>query len=156
MSSFFLSLLIVSNSYAKDFDGRFAIGLDHILGDQPALSARYALPMPNDVMEGQIDGIFGFSTHPSEPTQLVMGSRFLYGVIIEDNMNVMATGGFAFLLLDGSPAARFQPGVELQFSLMGLDNLTFGSAAVVNFDLGSGNTKLGVTGNLLGSVHYWF
>ena len=71
-------------------------------------------------------------------------------------MNVMATGGFAFLLLDGSPAVRFQPGIEFQFSLMGLDNLTFGSTAVVNFDLGSGNTKLGVTGNLLGSVHYWF
>ena len=156
MSPYLLSCFLLSTSHAKDFDGRFAIGLDNILGDQPALSARYALPMPNDIMEGQIDAILGFSTHPSEPNQMVMGSRFLYGVIIEDNMNVMGTGGFAFLLLDGSPAVRFQPGIEFQFSLMGLDNLTFGSTAVVNFDLGSGNTKLGVTGNLLGSVHYWF
>ena len=99
MTSTLLSLILLSSAHAKDFDGRFAFGLNNVLGDTPSISARYALPMPDDIMEGQIEGVYGFATHPSEPTQFVLGSRFLYGIIIEDNMNVLASGGFAFLMI---------------------------------------------------------
>ncbi len=147
-------LLFQTSAQAKDLDNKLGVGLDTWLSDTPALSARYALKMPG-VREAQIEGILGFSTDPSSPNQFSIGVRALYSVVVEDHMNLNLTGGLAGLNKDGTGALRIQPGLEAQFFLWGLDNLSFNAGVGANFDIGAGNTQTKITGSVLAGFHYW-
>ena len=148
---------LLSSAFAKDLDGRIAVGLNQSAGDIPALSARFALPLPQKALEVQVGAVVGFNTDPNTITPaFVLGLRGLYGLIVEDNMNIMAGGTLAYISDNGSPTVRLQPSIESQFFLMGLDNLSFAPSIGLNFDMGPANSKVSVGGNFLGSIHYWF
>jgi hypothetical protein len=150
------ALLLSSTAFAKDMDGRYAVGINTWLGDTPTLSARFAIPMPKEIIETQAEAVFGFSTSPASPNQLVAGGRLLYGVVVEDNMNVLAGGGMAFMMTNGTATLRLQPAVEVQYFLMGLDNLSLTAGGGANLDIGKGNSKAEIDATAMGGVHYWF
>ena len=147
---------LLSTAFAKDLDGRYAVGMNSWFGPTPSVSARYAVPMPKNVMETQIEINFGFATDPASASNLNLGARGLYAIVVEDNMNLMIGGGAGFLMLNGTPALRLQPSMEIQYFLLGLDNLSFTTGAGINLDMGPGNNAVGVTGQVLGGFHYWF
>ena len=151
-----LVLTFLSTASAKDLDKRIGVGLDNWLSDSVSISARYGLPLPNNLYEAQLEGLLGFSTSPTNPNKFLIGARALYAVVVEDNKNLLITGALAGMNIDGLAALRLQPGLEAQFFLMGLDNLSLSAGMGVNFDLGTGNTKVELSGSALGGFHYWF
>lgn len=151
-------LFLLSNLYAKDLDNRIGVGINQTLGTIPTISVRYGIPMPDKVMEVQAGVFFGLDTAPAIPTSPIIniGLQGSYGLIVEDNMNVLAGGSLAFVNKDGDPTFRMTPMLEAQFFLMGLDNLSLGSTLGLNIDLGTTGSQIVMGGNVLGSVHYWF
>ena len=150
------ALLLSPTADAKDMDGRYAVGINTWIGETPTLSARFAVPMPEEIIETQAEVALGFSTSPSSPNQFVFGGRALYGLVVEDNMNVMGGGGVSFMMTNGTATLRMQPAIEFQYFLMGLDNLSLTAGGGVNLDIGKGNSKAEVAATVLGGVHYWF
>lgn len=152
----FLLKLIVSAVEAKDLDTRLGVGVNNWFASQPSLSVRYALPLPAEQQETQVEAVLGFSTDPSSPSALTIGGRAVYAVVVEDNLNVFAGGGAGFLMLNGTGALRLQPAMEFQYFFMGLDNLSFSAGVGMNIDIGKGNNKLELSSSMLGGLHYWF
>ena len=151
-------IFLFSSLFAKDLDNRLGVGINQTLGTIPTLSVRYGVPMPEKVMELQAEAFIGFDTSPVSQIQPILniGIKGSYGIIVEDNLNILAGGALAFVDKDGDPTFRMLPSLEAQFFLMGLDNLSFGSTVGLNIDLGQTNSQIQVGGNMLGSVHYWF
>ena len=151
-------LIFLSSVFAKDLDNRLGVGINQTLGTVPTLSVRYGIPMPEKSMEVQAEIFVGFDTAPSTQIQPILniGIKGVYGIIVEDNLNILAGGALAFVDKDGDPTFRMLPSLEAQFFLMGLDNLSFGSTVGLNVDLGQTQSQIQVGGNILGSVHYWF
>lgn len=148
---------LLSSAFAKDLDGRIAVGLNQSVGEIPSLSARFAIPLSQKALEVQVGAIVGFDTDPSNISPgFVFGLRGFYGLIVEDNMNILAGGCIAYISDNGSPTVRLQPSLESQVFLMGLDNLSLAPSIGLNIDFGNGNTKFSVGGSFMGSVHYWF
>ena len=154
MNVFFL--LMMSNVEAKDLDTRVGVGVNNWFASQPSVSIRYALPLPVEQQETQVEAVLGFSTDPSSPSALTIGGRALYAVVVEDNLNVFAGGGAGFLMLNGTGALRLQPAMEFQYFFMGLDNLSFTAGVGMNIDVGKGNNKVELSSSMLGGLHYWF
>ena len=150
----FFSLLPIT--FAKELDNRIGVGIDSWLSDIPAISVRYGVPLPKDILEVQAEGLFGFNTDPSQPNNLLVGMRGLYAVVVEDNLNVYGTAAIAGLMIDGTGAFRFQPGMELQYFPLGTGNLSISAGIGLNLDLGVGNTRSYFSGSALGGCHYWF
>ena len=143
--------------HAKDLDGRLGVGVNQILGQNSSISVRFAVPMPKEVMEVQAEAFLGIDTDPDSPhAQSLFGVRGVYGIIVEDNMNILGGASLAYLDSDGSPTFRIQPSLEAQFFLMGLDNLSFSSTVGMEIDFGKGSSQFQIGGNLIGSMHYWF
>ena len=152
-----LLTILLSSAFAKDLDGRIAVGLNQSVGEIPALSSRFAIPLPQEALEVQVGAIVGFDTDPNAISpSFVFGLRGFYGLIVEDNMNILAGGCLAYISDNGSPTVRLQPSLEAQFFLMGLDNLSLAPSIGINADIGAGNSKFSVGGSFMGSVHYWF
>ena len=151
-------LFLASTSlFAKDLDGRLGVGVNQILGQNSNISVRFAVPMPKEVMEVQAEVYLGIDTDPNTPyAASIFGLRGVYGIIVEDNMNILGGGAIAYLNSDGSPTFRIQPSIEAQFFLMGLDNLSFSSTIGMEIDFGKGSGQFQLGGNLIGSMHYWF
>ena len=151
-------LFLLSNLFAKNLDNRIGLGINQTLGTIPTFSVRYGIPMPEEVMEVQVGLFFGLDTAPAIPTYPLfnIGVQGNYGLIVEDNMNILAGGAIAYVNKDGDPTFRMTPLLEAQFFLMGLDNLSFGSTIGINIDLGTTGSQIVIGGNVLGSVHYWF
>lgn len=141
---------------AKDLGNRIGVGMQTQLGAVPALSVRYGLPMPNPAINIQVEGDFGLYSAQSEPTALVLGGRALYAVVVEDNMNLYAYGGAAYLDEGGASTFRLQPGLEIQAFPFGLENLGLTAGTGLNIDLGGGQTGLSTLGSVLAGFHYWF
>ena len=152
-----LLFLASSTLFAKDLDGRLGVGVNQILGQHSAVSVRFAIPMPEKVMEVQSEIMFGVDTDPNTPhAATIFGVRGAYGIIVEDNLNIMGGAALCYLNLDGSPTFRVQPSLEAQFFLLGLENLSLASSVGMEFDFGRGSTQFQLGGNLVASIHYWF
>ena len=151
-------LFLLSSVFAKDLDNRLGVGINQTLGTVPTLSVRYGVPMPEKVMEVQAEVFIGFDTAPRTQIQPILniGVKGSYGIIVEDNLNILAGGALAFVDKDGDPTFRMLPSLEAQFFLMGLDNLSLGSTIGLNIDLGQTHSQIQVGGNVLGAIHYWF
>ena len=149
---------LVSSLWAKDLDGRIGVGVNQTLGTIPTLSVRFGVPTSTKVMEIQAEVFLGFDSSPANQTTpaLNIGIKGGYGLIVEDNMNIMAGGAMAYVSKDGDPTFRMVPSLEAQFFFQGLDNLSLGSTIGMNIDIGSTKSQVQVGGNILGSVHYWF
>ena len=154
------TLLFLSNTaHAKDLDGSIGVGLNNWFGDIPALSIRYAAPRPGEDQkqwELQAEGFFGFAIDPSERTSALAGMRILSGVVVEDNLNVLAGAGTGVVVINETMALRLQPAVEVQYFLFGLEYLSFNTGLGLDITLGSGENGAKTSGTVLGGFHYWF
>ncbi|MEL6344021.1 MAG: hypothetical protein AAFV53_12955 [Myxococcota bacterium] len=148
--------LFSSTASAKDLGNRLGIGVQTQLDEVPAASIRYGLPTANPARNIQIEGDFGVRIRQGDPTRLVAGGRLLYALVVEDNMNLYAYGGGAYIDEGGASIVRIQPGVEAQAFPFGLENLGVTAGVGVNLDLGGGETGVETVGSVIAGVHYWF
>lgn len=149
-----LLLTALSGAEAKDLGNRIGVGFNNQLGSIPALSARYGLPTSNPAVNIQVEADLGLST-AGETSQLLVGGRALYAVVVEDNMNLYAAAGGALSAIDDATSVRIQPGLELQVFPFGLENLGLNAGFGLNLDLGSAG-GIATHGALLTGAHYWF
>ena len=149
-----LLLTAMNTAQAKDLGNRFGVGFNTQLGDIPALSVRYGLPTANPAINLQVEADLGLLTTP-DSTQVLVGGRALYAVVVEDNMNLYGFAGGALSAIDGSSVIRIQPGLELQAFPFGLENIGINAGFGLNLDLGSASS-VSTTGTLLAGAHYWF
>ena len=149
----------MSTVQAKDLsDSPLGIGVNTWYNsDIPALSVRYILPFSSNP-NGQfhIEGLVGTSIHPSTRTQSFVAGRILSAVVIEDNLNVLAGAGVGLGWINKTSVLQFQPALETQYFLFGLDYLSFESGVGLDIVLGSGENTFQTTGKILGGFHYWF
>jgi hypothetical protein len=154
------TILFLSNTAsAKDLDGRIGVGINTWFGDIPAISVRYSAPTMGDVpqkWELQAEGLFGYAIDPSERTSALAGVRILSGVVVEDNLNLMAGAGAGFVIINETLALRIQPAMEIQYFLFGLEFLSFNAGLGMDVTLGSGENGSKTSGAVLGGFHYWF
>lgn len=150
-----LSLALSRPATAKDLRGRLGVGFNNQFGQLSALSVRYGLPMPDPVINVQVEGAFGFAQVDGQDGSYFGGGRLLYGVVAEDNMNVYLGGG-AGMLTDGSyQALRMQATMGAQFFLFGLENLGFLTEWGVDVDVGD-VSGAATTASMGVGAHYWF
>lgn len=142
---------------AKDLNGRFGVGFSQSFNGTTALSLRYGLPLNDPAVNVQLEGFGGFDFNNQGSNRLVVGGRALYGVVVEDNMNLYAAAGAGILTsqADNTSSIRLQPAMGAEFFLFGLENLGFMTEWGLNVDLGS-DTGLSTTANAGIGVHYWF
>ena len=152
-------LFLSSTAQAKDLDGSIGVGINTWFGEIPTLSARYAAPLPGDSQrpwELQVEGLFGFSVDPSTRTSALAGLRILSGVVVEDNMNLLAGAGAGIAIINETTALRLQPSLEVQYFLFGLEFLSFNAGLGLDLTLGNGENGAQTSGAVLGGFHYWF
>jgi len=154
------TLLFLSHTaHAKDLDGSIGVGLNNWFGDIPAISVRYGIPVTTNSTkqwELQAEGLFGFAIDPSERTSALAGMRILTGVVVEDNLNVMAGAGTGVVIINETMALKLQPALEAQYFLFGLEFLSFNAGLGLDITLGSGENSASTSGAVLGGFHYWF
>lgn len=151
------ALLLPGTAHAKDLSGRVGVGFLHSFGDQSALSVRYTLPLGDPAVIVQLEGFGGFAANTDSSGWLIAGGRGLYGLVVEDNMNLYVAAG-AGLLTDQvtrQQAVRIQPTMSAEFFLFGLENLGFTTEWGLNLDLGDA-TGVSTTATAGVGVHYWF
>lgn len=151
-----LVALLPLTAQAKDLRNRWGIGFNQHFGGQSALSVRYGLPMPDPAMNAQLEAFGGFQTGSlTNPPWLVVGGRFLYGFVAEDNLNLYGIAGGGLLSQSNATMARVQPALGVEFFLFGLENLGFQTEWGVNIDVGN-PTGVATTASAAVGVHYWF
>ena len=162
MFGLFLAGILSGQAHAKDMDGRLGVGVNQWFGSMPAISARYGIPLRkinkniSSDLEIQTELCFGFSTDPTEPNELLFSGRFLYGMVVEDNMNLMAGGGLGVLRIDDFSVLRLQPGIEAQIFPLGTPNLSINAGFGLNLDIGGTEDRTGTAGSALAGFQYWF
>jgi hypothetical protein len=153
---------ILTQAHAKDLDeNTVGVGVNNWYHeDIPAFSVRTTLPLSQESEShlGQLhlEGLVGFSSDPSTRTQAFLAGRVLTAVIVEDNLNVLAGTGAGFGWVNQTAVLQFQPALEVQYFLFGLEYLSFESGVGMDITLGSGENSIRTSGKLLGGFHYWF
>ena len=145
---------------ARALHDRVGLGFD-AGGAFPALSARYGLPMPSDVMNLLVELDAGFATGTEQYLETTtggfsVGGRLLYGLVAEDNLHLYGSAGAWLVSLGGDARLRLQPAIETEFFLFGLENLGFAASFGIAVDLGtpSGVATFGTAPGL--GLHYYF
>ena len=145
-----------SSVFAKDLSGRVAVGVDQTIARTPALSVRFGLPSEEPTRQIQFQGSLAIDAQRDQDnTEFFVGGRVLYGVVIEDQLNLYLGTGLGGLNTPDGMTFRVQPGVSIDAFLFGLENLGFNTGLGLNIDIGQ-TTGIGTTGAILGGVHYWF
>ncbi len=153
---------ILTQAHAKDLSKTtLGIGVNNWYHqDIPALSIRTTMPLSSQDSSslGQLhlEGLVGLSTHPSTRTQAFLGGRVLSAVVVEDNLNLLAGAGAGFGWVNQTAVLQFQPALEAQYFLFGLEYLSFESGVGLDISLGAGENSVQTSGKLLGGFHYWF
>lgn len=150
-----VALLAPSDAHAKDLRNRIGAGYNAWFGQVNALSVRYGLPTGDPAVNIQVEGNLGLDADNSSSDDFFAGGRLLYGVVVEDNMNLSLGAGAGYIASGGRGRLRLQPSATVDFFLFGLENLGFSSGVGLNLDLGS-PTGVSTTGAVLGGLHYWF
>ena len=152
----------LTQAHAKDLsETTVGVGVNNWYNnDIPALSVRTVLPLSSQSESslGQlhVEGLMGLSTDPSSRTKTFVAGRVLTAVVVEDNLNVLAGGGAGFGWVNQSAVLQFQPALEVQYFLFGLEYLSFESGVGMDISLGAGENSARTSGKLLGGFHYWF
>ena len=149
----------LTQAHAKDLsETTVGVGVNNWYNnDVPALSLRYSLPFySNPNGQFHIEGLVGLSVDPSTRSQSFVAGRILSAVVIEDNMNLLAGGGVGIGWQNKTAVMQFQPALEAQYFLFGLDYLSFESGVGLDITLGSGENAIATSGKILGGFHYWF
>jgi len=152
----------LTQAHAKDLsETTVGVGVNNWYNnDIPALSVRTVLPLSsqNESSLGQlhVEGLMGLSTDPSSRTKTFVAGRVLTAVVVEDNLNVLAGAGAGFGWVNQSAVLQFQPALEVQYFLFGLEYLSFESGVGIDISLGAGENSVRTSGKLLGGFHYWF
>ena len=133
-----------NTALAKDLRNRVGVGFTTDAGIAPALGVRYVLPSGDPAINIQGEVLFGKSSAGS-------GARLHYGIVAEDNMNLSAVTGVVMTWENGGQVLRLQPGLNADFFLFGLDNLSLTTGWGI--DLGA---ELTTWGTVLGGANYWF
>lgn len=149
-----LLLLIAAPASAKDLNGRLGVGASAQLTGGSALSVRYGLPLGNPLVNLMVEADVGVDAGPTA-TALAAGGRVLYGVVAEDNMNLLVGAGAAYVTdgLDGH--VRVQPSLGAEFFLFGLENLGFDAEIGLDVDVGA-SSRVTVRGAPGVGFHYYF
>ena len=152
------ALLAAPAANAKDLRNRFGVGFNNQFGHAASLSARYGLPMPDQVINLQVEILAGVDVASGSDTtdSISAGARVLYGLVAEDNMNLYAAAGLGWVSTGDSSALRVQPGLSAQFFLFGLENLGFSADWGLNLDLGSPMAVSSFTSVPGMGLHYYF
>ncbi len=152
------TLLLAPSAHAKDLRNRAGLGFNNQLGTYPALSFRYGLPMPDPVINAQVELLAGFNTDGDDLTVdgACAGARLLYGIVAEDNMNAYAAAGVGWVSANDTGNLRLQPGLGVQFFLFGLENLGFSAEWGLSFDLGTDARAASFTSAPGAGLHYYF
>lgn len=143
---------------AKDLRKRFGVGFTEQVGGFPSIAVRYGLPMPNEVMNLQVELAAGFFADGDDTTTdgVSAGGRLLYALVAEDNMNLYAEAGLGWNSVAGDNALRVQPGLGVQFFFFGLENLGFSADWGICIDLGK-PTGVATWSSAPGlGLHYYF
>ena len=152
----------LTQAHAKDLsETTVGVGVNNWYNnDIPALSVRTVLPLSSqsEASLGQlhVEGLMGLSTDPSSRTKTFVAGRVLTAVVVEDNLNVLAGAGAGFGWVNQSAVLQFQPALEVQYFLFGLEYLSFESGVGMDISLGAGENSARTSGKLLGGFHYWF
>ena len=152
----------LTQAHAKDLsETTLGVGVNNWYNnDIPALSVRTVLPLSSQSESslGQlhVEGLIGLSTAPSSRTQTFVAGRVLTAVVVEDNLNVLAGAGAGFGWVNQSAVLQFQPALEIQYFLFGLEYLSFESGVGMDISLGAGENSARTSGTVLGGFHYWF
>lgn len=152
----------LTQAHAKDLsETTVGVGVNNWYNnDIPALSVRTVLPLSSQSESslGQlhVEGLMGLSTDPSSRTKTFVAGRVLTAVVVEDNLNVLAGAGAGFGWVNQSAVLQFQPALEVQYFLFGLEYLSFESGVGMDISLGAGENSARTSGKLLGGFHYWF
>ena len=145
-----------SSVFAKDLSGQIAVGVDQTIARTPAISIRYGLPSDDPVRQLQFQAALAIDAQRDQDNlELFVGGRVLYGVVIEDQLNLYLGTALGGLNTPDGMTFRVQPCVSIDAFLFGLENLGFNTGLGLNIDIGQ-TTGIGTTGAILGGVHYWF
>ena len=153
---------ILTQAHAKDLsETTVGVGVNNWYHeDIPALSVRTMLPLSSESESslGQlhVEGLLGFDSDPSSRTKTFLAGRVLTAVVVEDNLNVLAGAGAGFGWVNQTAVLQFQPALEVQYFLFGLEYLSFESGVGLDISLGAGENSARTSGKLLGGFHYWF
>lgn len=153
---------ILTQAHAKDLsDTTVGVGVNNWYHESiPALSVRTMLPLSSQSESslGQlhVEGLLGFDSDPSSRTKTFLAGRVLTAVVVEDNLNVLAGAGAGFGWVNQTAVLQFQPALEIQYFLFGLEYLSFESGVGLDISLGAGENSVSTSGKLLGGFHYWF
>jgi hypothetical protein len=152
------ALLAAPAVQAKDLRNRVGVGFNNQFGQAASLSARYGLPMPDQVINLQLEVLAGVDiASGSDTTDAVSaGARLLYGLVAEDNMNLYAAAGLGWVSYGETSAVRVQPGLSAQFFLFGLENLGFSADWGLSIDLGNPVALSSFTSAPGMGLHYYF
>ncbi|MFH1464566.1 MAG: hypothetical protein ABIO70_09270 [Pseudomonadota bacterium] len=151
-------LLAAPAAQAKDLRNRFGVGFTEQIGGFPSIALRYGLPMPNEVMNLQVELAAGFLADGDATTTdgVSGGARLLYALVAEDNMNLYAEAGLGWNSIEGANALRIQPGLGVQFFFFGLENLGISADWGICIDLGK-PTGIATWSSAPGlGLHYYF
>ncbi len=150
---------------AKDLAKRVGLGYNsqiEVLGDEDfqiaGPSVKYALSS-----EMVLQGVFGFINYSNgqDLSALVIGGKFLYNIIQENNMNFYAGGGFGVINVSN---AASETGIIVigcvgeEFFFSGLPNLGFAAEMGLAIEsIGDLGTYVGTYGGFLNlGIHYYF
>jgi hypothetical protein len=149
--------LFPQSAHAKDLRTRVGVGFDQQFGQLSAFSIRYGLPNENPAINIQLEGDFGFSQYKDLGDERIFGGgKLLYGVVVEDNLNLYLGAGGGFMGDGAASVVRIQPLSSVDFFLFGLENLGITTGIGLNIDVGDGGSGVAFTGAANAGVHYWF
>jgi hypothetical protein len=139
MSPIALALLLTSGpAWGKDLQGRIGVGFQAGLDDRVALAVRYGLPMGRDDLNLLVELHAGVDFQGTVDDGWGVGIRGLYAVVIEDNLNLYAAVGVAWVTTDGTGVVRLQPAAAAEWFAFGVENLGITVQWGLAVDIGSG------------------
>jgi hypothetical protein len=152
--------VLLADAHARELHGRVAVGFEDQLAatsDGGALSARYWLPTASGAGSARAPMVgaelsVGLDVREGGAGPSV-GGRVLYAFLLEDNLNLVASGGVAWV--GATRSLRLQPALGAEFFLFGLENLGISAEWGVNVDVGE-SFALTTPGNSVAGVRYYF
>jgi hypothetical protein len=152
--------MLAHDAHARDLHGRGGVGFeDQLAADAGggALSARYWLPAAGTPVTGRaphvgVEVAIGLDVRDGG-TGVSAGAHALYAFLVEDNLNLYAGVGAAWV--GATSSVRVQPALGAEFFLFGLENLGVSAEWGLNVDVGE-RFALTTPGNAVAGVRYYF
>ncbi len=156
MSAAALLLLMTPAVEAKDLQGRVGVGFAAALDDQAALTVRYGLPVGEPPTNMLVEVQAGVDLQGAVDDSWLVGARVLYAVVAEDNLNLYAAVGGAWVSTGGAGRFRLQPALSAEWFAFGLENLGLSAQWGLAVDFGGGVDVRTFGGGPGLGLHYYF